>query len=298
MRKTFGGRQFWTDHFLHHDWRIQRHYRSDRFRLLDDEDRWRHEGSFDECLSEFQRIARHESVPPMNSTVVVLLHGLGDERRLMRHLTNRLRDLEGYSAVSMNYASTRHPVADHARAVASVVHHLPPASTIHFIGYSMGAIVVRHFFRDCAQSGRSLQQLGRMVMIASPNKGASLAAKFGRGPVLGAILGESFKQLGRRWERLEQRLAVPPCEFGIIAGKSGGYWGRNPLISGANDWIVGVEETKLPGAVDFRELPVPHALMPRSRRVIDCAVRFLEQGYFESAATARPLTGNTLCEST
>ena len=294
MRKTLGGRQLWTDHFLHHDWRIQRHYRSGRFRLLDEEDRWRCEGSFNDCLTEFDRIARDEAVPPMDSTVVVLLHGLGDERRLMRHLANRLRELDGYSAVSMNYASTRHPIGDHARAVESIVHHLRDVSRIHFIGFSMGAIVVRHFFSDYVQSGKSLEQLGRVVMIASPNKGASLAAKFGRGPVLGTILGESFKQLGRRWQQLEERLAVPPCEFGILAGS----WGRNPLISGANDWIVGVEETKLPGAIDFRELPVPHALMPRSRRVIECAVRFLEQGYFETAATVQPLTGQVTCEST
>ena len=108
----------------------------------------------------------------MESTVVVLLHGLGDVPRVMRHFARRIQSIEGYSAVSMNYASTRKPLADHATALASVVNHLSAARTIHFVGFSMGAIVVRHFLGDCQRGGAPLPQLGRMVMVGAPNHGA------------------------------------------------------------------------------------------------------------------------------
>ena len=292
MRKTFGGRQFWTDHLLHNDWRIQRHCRSGRFRLLDHHDQLRLAGRFDECLAGFRRIARDEQIPPMQPHVVVLLHGLGDVRQIMRHLVREIRTVEGFSAVSMNYASTRSPIADHAKALASVVTYLSDASTIHFVSYSMGTIVARHYLADLMASGQSTDKFGRMVMIGSPNHGAQLAKMIGLGtPILPAILGESAVQLGKRWGQVRDRLATPPFEFGILAGSSGRFIGGNPLIKGANDWIIGVEETKLDGAADFRVFPVVHALMPRNRAVIGATVKFLQHGFFESAETIQPLTG-------
>ena len=313
MRKTFGGRQFWTDHFLHHDWRIQRHCRSGEFRLLDEANCLRHTGTFDSCLGQFRDLVVFECIAPMESTVVVLLHGLGDVRKIMRHLECEIRNIDGYSAVSMDYASTRNPMADHADALASIVEHLSDAKTIHFVSYSMGSIVVRHYLADLQRLADSMRtdssnaatsvdkhaetsaKFGRQVMIGAPNHGAELAKMIGiASPILPAILGESSVQLGRRWEETRDRLATPSFEFGIIAGSSGRLVGGNPFISGANDWVVGVEETKLAGAADFRVYPVAHALMPRSRRVIDSTVQFLKHGYFESPETARPLLEQTL----
>ena len=86
---------------------------------------------------------------------------------------------------------------------------------------------------------------------------------------------------------------TPVCDFGIVAGNSASRLGGNPLIKGNNDWIVSVDEAKLPGAADFREFSIAHALMPRSQRVVDCVARFLEHGYFESADTVQRLAEST-----
>ena len=36
---TLGGKQFWTDHFIFREWRIQKNYLTKYFRLLDDRDK-------------------------------------------------------------------------------------------------------------------------------------------------------------------------------------------------------------------------------------------------------------------
>ncbi len=288
--RTLGGRQFWTDHFLHHDWRIQRHFRRGQFRLLDGADRRRCAGTFNDCVTAFRQLEACESIRPMASKVVVLLHGLGDVRRVMRCLQREARRVDDFSVVSMGYASTRQSIADHAEALASVVSHFPRTTTVHFVGYSLGAIVVRHFMGDQIEAGKSLDMVGRMVMIGAPNQGASFAKWIGCcTPMLPAILGTSALQLGRQWPEVRDQLATPPCQFGIIAGCGGRWIPRNPLIQGDNDWIVGVEETKLVGASDFREFPVAHALLPSSPRVVQATLRFLEYGYFESFETMQPL---------
>src|SRR5687767_9210321 len=47
---TFGGKQFWNDELVFHDWRVQRNVISGHCRLLDDQNVRRAWGEFDECL--------------------------------------------------------------------------------------------------------------------------------------------------------------------------------------------------------------------------------------------------------
>jgi hypothetical protein len=88
---------------------------------------------------------------------------------------------------------------------------------------------------------------------------------------------------------LAPRLATPRCEFGIIAGGLGNEGGYNPLIPGDDDMVVGVSETRLAGARDFRVLPVIHADMMDVPAVQKMAWRFLKTGCFESPEKLDPV---------
>ena len=46
---TLGGKQFWSDELVFHDWRIQRHVYTDHYRLLDDKDQRRAWGTWKHC---------------------------------------------------------------------------------------------------------------------------------------------------------------------------------------------------------------------------------------------------------
>ena len=94
----------------------------------------------------------------------------------------------------------------------------------------------------------------------------------------------SARELVFDWPQVASQLAVPPCDFGIVAGGKGDDAGYSTLLAGDDDAVVCVDETRLPGARDFLLVPVHHAAMMRDPAVQQATVSFLETGRFPVAA--------------
>ena len=101
------------------------------------------------------------------------------------------------------------------------------------------------------------------------------------GKVLRALLEEEI-DLVLDWKRVSPGLAVPPCDFGIVAGGRGDEIGYSRLLAGDDDAVVCVEETRLEGARDFLLVPVHHAAMMKHPAVQRATVSFLEMGRFDT----------------
>jgi pimeloyl-ACP methyl ester carboxylesterase len=284
--KTLGGDQFWCDEFIHGRWRIQRNVFSNHYRLLDGVDVRRAFGTYEVCLAEFEKLRDSESIPELHPEMVVLLHGLGRSRDTMESLGKKLHEQGNFEIVNFTYPSTRGTVSEHADSLEKVLAHFKEAKKIHFVAHSLGNIVVRHWMNDqLVQRGKLDPRIGRFVMLGPPNQGASLAEQLRGNPVFGLFLGKSGRQLGEQWNTLDNKLCIPPCEFGILAGNQS----VNPLIPGENDLCVAVEETKLPGACDFRVLPLNHSTLRTNGTVHSFTCHFLQHGCFESDAKRQPL---------
>ncbi len=282
---TLGGWQFWTDQLFFQDWHIQRHCYTGHCRLLDAANRRHAWGTFDQCRTSLDQIRRQQHLPPMQGRVVIALHGLIRTRACMGHLCRYLHEEGGYTALNVNYTSTRGEIGQHARALASIIKHLEGVERIDFISHSLGGLVIRHYLGDAKPDSR----IGRIVMLAPPNQGAELAQKFGRTGAFQLVFGPAGMQLARQWPQLEPRLAIPSCEFGIIAGGRGDERGWNPLLTGDDDGVVSVSTTRLAGAADFAVLPVSHTFLMRNSQALQYTRRFLEHGHFISAAERNPL---------
>jgi hypothetical protein len=97
--------------------------------------------------------------------------------------------------------------------------------------------------------------------------------------------------------QLEKHLAIPTCEFGIIADTRGEGradvkaegQSRTPPAQGDDDLIVAVPETKLPGASDFLVLTALHTFMMDEPKAQEATLSFLLHGCFESADRRHPL---------
>lgn len=149
------------------------------------------------------------------------------------------------------------------RFVASI-----DAEIVHFVGHSLGGIVVSHLFHNYP-----LQRPGRVVMLGTPLKGSAVAQAFHRVPVLQWLLGRSVRQglLGHapRWKASH--------ELAMIAGNRG--IGIGMLLFGAlsspNDGTVALAETKGAGIQLHVEVPYSHFGMLFSTRVAEVVVSFL-----------------------
>lgn len=276
-----GSLDAWGDERFFHDWHIQRNALSGHCRLLDGLGQRHAWGTFDECLARLEAIRRQHRLPPMRGTAVVVLHGLDGSPETMRPLAAYLGASRAMHVLNFGYPSRRGELVDHARALAGVVEHLDEIDQLHVVAFGLGNVVVRRWLADRAKADGaqpSQPPLRRLVMLAPPNQTSGSARDDLE--MLVSVLGFSAKQLDGGWESLAAQLAVPRCEFGILAGGRGDERGLSTRLSGDDDGALSVAVTHLDGARDFLVVPVEHAQLPSDRRVLAATLEFLKSGSF------------------
>ncbi len=280
---TLGGAGHWSDYVLHGDWRIQKHANSNDYRLLDGLNRKVTVGSVHDCFLSLDEHRASGEAPPMPRHVVVVMHGLAGSRALMSGLERYLEREGGYTVLNFGYASTKGTIQEHTLALESVLRNLRGVEEISLVAHSMSNIMFRHLlFRAQYQSVPLPVSIRRMVMISPPNHGSALADSLGQRAYVQFLLGASVDQFARsqQWYRLEQQLAVPGCEFGIIAGGRGNDKGYLSAIPGDDDGIVEINSHYLPGASDFIQTGGLHQVMPLYPDTRRATLSFLKCGHF------------------
>jgi len=285
---TMGGKQFWADELFFHQWHIQRNVVTGHYRLLDENDYRRAWGTLTDCCSALEQIKHDQQIPPMSGKAVILLHGLFRSHTSMDKLAKYLRNQGGYTVLSVTYPSTQSGVDEHASALARIIANLDGIEEINFVAHSMGNIVVRHYLADCKP--KPDPRLRRMVMLGPPNHGSLGAVVLAENAIFKVLTGQAGQELGVEWSTLEQRLATPGFDFGIIAGGKQDGRGFNPLLPGDNDGTISVDTTRLIGASDFVILPALHTFLMDDAKVQEYTLRFLQQGYFTEPKERHPLT--------
>ncbi len=214
---------------------------------------------------------------------VYVLHGLARGIRSMAKLSTSL-SAAGYCVHNVDYPSTKGSFPEMVSALSRVIDsHRGSCSKIHFVAYSLGAIVVRGYLAE-----RLLPQLGRVVMIAPPNQGSEIVDSFRHSRVFNRLMGPVAARLGTSAEDLAQQLGMPRYPLGIIAGDR---W-INPLgwmlIRGQHDGTVAAARARLEGMTDFVIVHRTHTFIMNAREVADQTIKFLRDGRFEHDGDPRP----------
>jgi len=206
--------------------------------------------------------------------IVILLHGIGRTPFDMLAMAIGAKNA-GFRVRNWGYRSRRKPILELASELEEEVQRLSSVSTIHFVGHSMGGLVARALLAT-----RPPDNVGRLVMIGTPNAGSCVAEFLGEWWLYKKLMGPAGQDLRSGPRGIARTLGIPQCEFGIIAGGTGKRWGMNPFIPGDNDATVAVAETYLDGALDFLLLPYPHPFIQSFPRTIRNTIHFLRHGHF------------------
>ena len=204
----------------------------------------------------------------MKREAVVLLHGMGRSWISMALLGHRLKR-RGYEAHLFGYHPRRPTLDELSHELRSFVEERVRARVYHFIGHSLGNIIVRNGFREGFRA-----ELGRMVMLAPPNRPAKLASNLRENRLFQLWTGDSGQKLSD--PEFYRTLPVPPVEFGVIVGDRGHRIGFDE----PNDGVVSVEGAKLEGMSDFIVLRHTHTLIMMASDTAELCRRFLENGTF------------------
>jgi pimeloyl-ACP methyl ester carboxylesterase len=250
------GTQLWADIRWRDGWRVQRRWDGQASRLLNPAGRIVRRGSVPECERALEE-AGPAGAPADH--LVVLLHGLGRTRRSLARLDRGLVEA-GFMTARLDYPSTRKPIQEHAATVAELLDHLPTPRKLSFASHSLGGLIVRQLLSYDSAWRASIE---RIVMVAPPNKGASLAASLDKGNVMRGILGPSYGQIA---EGFATTLPVPEVPVAIFAGDVTGLLG---------DGLVSVDETRLEGASEPYIVPAIHTFLMNHPAVIRGAISFL-----------------------
>ena len=211
--------------------------------------------------------------PPGSRELVVVLHGLGRSPISMRPMTRALQ-AEGYDVMSFGYSSyccaIPEIVADLRAALASRMG--PEHVRVHFVGHSLGNILVRYLLT----SEPAPVRVGRVVMLAPPNQGAVRANRMT--PVVGWLLKPTAEL---RVDSTATVRGIPPVqgvEIGVIAGR--------------NDGTVRLPETHLAEEKEHIVVESGHTFIMNRRDVRALTIAFLRDGSFGAGAprdsTGRP----------
>ena len=191
--------------------------------------------------------------------LVVLLHGLGRTTRSLGRM-NAALTRAGFSTLRIGYPSMRQPIERHAAGVARRLEALPTPRRLSFVTHSLGGLIVRQLF---AFDAPWRDAISRIVMLAPPNRGASLASTLDRGGIVRGIMGPSYVQIA---EGFAETLPVPDVPFAIFAGDAPGVPG---------DGLLRVDETQLDGAAEHHVVPVIHTFIMNHPDVIAGTTAFL-----------------------
>jgi len=280
---TLGGVQLWTDVLWRSDWHVQRHAWTGHHRLLDPRGRRRAWGSLAACRAALERVPAAAERGDRAGELVILVHGLGRSHHAMRRL-ERAVERTGRRAFAFTYASTRGSLAEHAAALTGVLDGLADVRRVSFVTHSLGGLVVRTALAGDA-AWRASIELGRLVMLAPPSRGSSLAERLRHFAPFRWIAGPAGVEASTSGA---PAIPVPDCEFGVVAGGRGRSDGWNPLLEGDDDGILSVAETRLEGAADTRVVEGFHTWLMDRPEAVAATLRFLDDGRFADDGEAAP----------
>lgn len=212
----------------------------------------------------------------MKQDHIVILHGIFRSSKHMRKLASFL-ETQGYYVHNLDYPSTRNDLETLTDdLITQLKTRLPTDQRVHFIGYSMGGLLVRTILAHYRPA-----HLGQVVQLAPPNHGSEVANFLRRFWLYKKLYGPAGQQLITDQSAIQPLFGPIDFPLGILAGtRSLDPFSSWCLLPGRNDGKVTVDSTKLSGMTEHHLVPATHTFFPQNRQVHRLTLHFLQHQCF------------------
>lgn len=219
---------------------------------------------------------------------VVLVHGYGRKPSTMSDIAKYLEQ-RGYQTYMLGYPSYKRDIdgieKEFQKQVDEVL--LGVTDRVHFVGHSMGGLVVRNYLGK-----NKIPNLGNVVLLGTPNRGT---------PVVDHLkeswwfwyAGPAAPKLSSKGSDFLNSLPAPTYKLGIIAGLVSNDRTKE-IFSEANDGIVTCESAKVIGMTDFVALPVNHHYLKHDTKALEQIFNFLKNVKFSDGLKECPVTSSVI----
>lgn len=163
-----------------------------------------------------------------------------------------------YQVVNIHYPSRQLPLEGLVQYLHGEIAPwcTAPSRKVHFVTHSLGGILVRAYVKTYQPVN-----LGRVVMIAPPNRGSEIVDMFREHWWFRKFFGPIRLQLGTDHNSAPSTLGPVHFELGIIAGNRSSNLIGAALIPGPNDGTVSVARAQVAGMRDFLVVPYGHTFI-------------------------------------
>jgi triacylglycerol lipase len=224
---------------------------------------------------------------PGDGDYLVILHGWTTGYDNMRVARAHFHDA-GFHVVGLRYPTRTAGPDDLLKnhIIPGIAKHCTdPSRKIHFLTHSLGGLLLR----DYLQNNRPVN-LGRVVMLAPPNKGIEIVDRLAERRAFARFFGPTALKLHTGENSWPNRLGKADFPLGIIMGNS-----RMPYTSrvlpGNDDGIVSRASGKLEGMKQLIQLSGFHTSLPVQAEALIQAQHFIEGEAFAKIEADADQTG-------
>jgi pimeloyl-ACP methyl ester carboxylesterase len=187
-------------------------------------------------------------------------------------------EANGFVALNLAYPSRRKPLEALAEGIHPEIERFAGGvkGSLHFIGHSMGGLLARVYL-----SRHRPADLGRVVMLGTPNGGSEIADRLKNFLPYRILFGPVGQQLGTQRDAALQAL-FPPADYpvGVIAGNRSIDPISSMFLPRPHDGRVSVANTRLDSMADHIVLATAHPWLPENDIAIEATIAFLRDGKF------------------
>lgn len=218
----------------------------------------------------------HKNIDNTKNDYVVLLHGILIGSWQMHPLSTFFAE-QGYEVINIAYPSTDYNLEKLSSIVAAdIKKRIIIDKPVHFIGYSMGGLVIRATLKKYKP-----KIMGRVVQIATPNKGSEIADRLKNNIFYKFLYGPAGQQLITDQSKIKSLFGPIDYDLGIIAGYGANNFIFKKTFDGENDGTVAVNKVFIAGCKDYIKIRGTHFFMPFDTEVKSQALHFIKHGKFE-----------------